>query len=48
MIAEVHYGGRITDDFDRTLMNTYCTVWLNALTLTKDFGGFAVGSVGKE
>eukprot|EP01135_Chromosphaera_perkinsii_P008183 Nk52_evm5s1178 gene=Nk52_evmTU5s1178 len=27
MISAVHYGGRITDDFDQRLMNTYCKVW---------------------
>jgi len=41
MIAEVHYGGRITDDFDRRLMNTYCSEWLNPTTITTQFGGFA-------
>ncbi|KAJ3342801.1 Dynein heavy chain 5, axonemal [Gonapodya sp. JEL0774] len=27
MFSEVHYGGRVTDDFDRRLINTYSKVW---------------------
>lgn len=29
MIAEVHYGGRITDDYDRRLMKTYAHEWIS-------------------
>jgi len=29
MVAEVQYGGRITDDLDRELFNTYAAKWLN-------------------
>merc|ERR1711970_14226 len=29
MISEVQYGGRITDDLDRELFNTYVAKWFN-------------------
>lgn len=28
MVCEVQYGGRITDDWDRRLFNTYGQAWL--------------------
>lgn len=29
MLAEVHYGGRVTDDYDRRLLNTFTQLWFN-------------------
>lgn len=37
MISEIHYGGRITDDFDRRLMNVYTEEYINANIFNKGF-----------
>jgi dynein heavy chain len=31
MVAEAQYGGRITDDLDRELFNTYAAKWFCSL-----------------
>ena len=37
MIAEVHYGGRITDAFDRRLMNAYAKEWISPAVVQPGF-----------
>ena len=37
MICDVQYGGRITDDFDRTCFRAYTTAWMNAAILEANF-----------
>ncbi|KAL5262750.1 hypothetical protein ACHWQZ_G008223 [Mnemiopsis leidyi] len=37
MIAEVQYGGRVTDDFDKILLNTYCRTWMGEHIFQNNF-----------
>eukprot|EP01042_Synura_sphagnicola_P000006 gene6-7_t len=37
MVAEVQYGGRITDDLDRRLFCAYTEAWLSSSTLSPSF-----------
>eukprot|EP00164_Ancoracysta_twista_P001803 GFYU01002367.1.p1 GENE.GFYU01002367.1~~GFYU01002367.1.p1 ORF type:complete len:811 (+),score=281.55 GFYU01002367.1:300-2435(+) len=37
MVCEVQYGGRITDDWDRRLFNTYGDAWLNPKMFDPNF-----------
>jgi len=37
MVCDVQYGGKITDDFDRRLFNTYGKSWLVERCLSPDF-----------
>jgi len=37
MICDVQYGGRITDDWDRKLFNTYGQVWLSPVIFDASF-----------
>ena len=37
MIGEVQYGGRVTDDYDKHLLNTYAKVWFGEGMFHEEF-----------
>lgn len=37
MIGEVQYGGRVTDDYDKRLLNTFCKSWFSDVIFAEDF-----------
>ena len=37
MIGEVQYGGRVTDDYDKILLNTYAKVWFGEPMFAENF-----------
>ncbi|CEO98004.1 hypothetical protein PBRA_006118 [Plasmodiophora brassicae] len=43
MVCEVQYGGRVTDNFDRILFNSYGNEWLSAACFDDDFAFAAPG-----
>jgi len=45
MVCEVQYGGRITDDWDRRLFNTYGKAWLAKEILQSTFSFYELGNM---
>lgn len=37
MLGEVQYGGRVTDDYDKRLLNTFAKVWFHEGIFQDDF-----------
>ncbi|VDM30983.1 unnamed protein product [Hydatigera taeniaeformis] len=47
MIGEVQYGGRVTDDYDKRLLNTYTQVWFTDRIFMDDFQFYTGYSIPK-
>ncbi|XP_058453053.1 dynein axonemal heavy chain 8 [Malaya genurostris] len=40
MLGEVQYGGRVTDDYDKRLLNTFAKVWFSDMMFLEEFRFF--------
>jgi len=45
MIGEVQYGSRVTDDYDKRLLNTYAKVWFSENMFDEKFEFYSGESV---
>ena len=37
IVSEVQYGGRVTDDYDKRLLNTFSKIWLTDVIFQEKF-----------